>query len=88
MLKVAKAEAVSKLIMECDRGIKKLYQVIYNLTGKYSINPLQDSDRDKELADKFADLFINKIKEMRDQLNKYSEFDLRLNAKPKPIMLK
>ena len=44
MLKDAKTEAVSNIIMECDRDIKKHYQVIYNMTGKHSINPLPDSD--------------------------------------------
>ena len=55
MFKDAKTKAVSNLIMECDRDIKKLYQVIYNMMGKHSINPLPDLDSDKELANKFAE---------------------------------
>ena len=30
------------IFMECDRDIKMLYQVIYNMMGKHSINPLPD----------------------------------------------
>ena len=40
MLKEAKIGTVSNLIIECDRDVKKLYQVIYNMTDKHSINPL------------------------------------------------
>ena len=87
MLKVAKTEAVSNLIMKCDRDIKKLYQFIYNMMKKYSINPLTDSEGDKEHANKFTGFFINKIKGIRDQLGKYPKFDLRMNAKQIPIML-
>ena len=81
MLKEAKTNAVSNLILECDRDIRKLYQVIYNMTGKHSINPLPDSDSDTELADKFAYFFINKIGVIRGQLNEYPKYDLRVNAK-------
>ena len=62
MLKETQTNAVSNLITECDRDIRMLYQVIYNMTGKHSINPLPDSDSDKELAGKSAYFFINKIK--------------------------
>ena len=81
MHKEAKTNAVSNLITECDRDIRKLYQVIYNMTGKHSINPLPDSDSDKELANKISYFFINKIRVIRDQLNEYPKYDLRVNAK-------
>ena len=87
MLKDAKTMAVSNLIMECDRDIKKLYQVIYNMTGKHSIKPSPDSDSDKELANNFAEFFINKIKVIRDQLNEYPKLDPSVNSKPIPTML-
>ena len=73
--------------MECDRDIKKLYPVIYNMAGKCSVNPLPDSNSDKELANNFADFFINTIKVIRDQLNEYPKYDLSLNSKPIPTML-
>ena len=57
------------------------------MTGKHSINPLPDSDSDKELANNFADFFINKIKVIREQLNEYPIFNLSVNSKPIPTML-
>ena len=40
MLKDAKAEAVSNLIIECASDIEKLYHIIYNMMGKHSIKTL------------------------------------------------
>ena len=81
MLKDAKISSVSNLIIECGRDVKKLYQVIYNMTGKCSINPLSNSDSDKKLADNFANFFIDKIRDIRDQLYEYLKYDPRVDAK-------
>ena len=76
-----------QLALECDRDTKKLYQVIYNMTGKCSINPLPDSDSDKELANNLADFFINKTEVIRDQLNEHPKCDQSVNSKPIQTML-
>ena len=57
------------------------------MTGKCSINPLPVSDSDKELANKFANFIINKIKVIRDQLSEDPKFDPGVNSKPIPTML-
>ena len=62
MLKDAKTKVLSNLIIERDMNIKKLYQVIYNMMDKCSINPLPGLDSDEELPNKFADFFIKRIK--------------------------
>ena len=87
MLKEAKINTVSNLIMECYRDIRKLYQVIYNITDKHSINPLPDSDSDKELADTFACFFINKIRAIRDQLNEHPKYNPQVNVKTTSMTL-
>ena len=51
------------------------------MTGKHSIKPLLNLDSDKELTHKFAYFFINKIRVIRDQLNEYQKYNLRVNAK-------
>ena len=78
MFRDAKTKAVSNLIMECDRDIKKssIKSFITWQANKHSINPLPDSDSDKKLANNFNDFFINKNKVIRDQLNEYPKFDL------------
>ena len=87
MLKEAKINSVSKLIIECGRDVKKLYQVIYNMTGKRSLNPLPNSDNDKDLADNFANYFIDKIRNVRDQLDEYPKYDPKEEAKDIPTPL-
>ena len=77
----AKIGTVSNLIIACYWDIKKFYWVIYNMTGKHSINLLPNSDNDKNLADNFASFFINKIRDIRDQLNEYPIYDPRADAK-------
>ena len=57
------------------------------MTSKYSINPLPDSDSDKELANNFADFFISKIKVIRDQVNKCQKYNPSVNSKPILTML-
>ena len=51
------------------------------MTGKHSINPLPKSDSEKNLADNFASFFIDKIRDIRDQLNEYPKYDPRADAK-------
>ena len=51
------------------------------MTGKRSLNPLPNSDNDKKLADNFASFFINKIRDIRDQLDEYPKYDPREDAK-------
>ena len=51
------------------------------MTGKLSINPLPNSDNDKNQDDDFASFFINKIRDIRDQLNEYPKYDPRADAK-------
>ena len=60
---------------------------MYNMAGKCSINPLPDSDSDKELENNFADFFINKNKVIKDQLNEYPKYYPNVNSKPIPTML-
>ena len=87
MLKEAKINSVSKLIIKCGRDVKKLYQVIYNMTGKCSLNPLPNSDNDKDLADNFANYFIDKVRNIRDQLDEYPKYDPKEEAKDIPMPL-
>lgn len=44
---------------------KKLYNLVSELTGTKSENPLPDSVADSKLADDFTDFFMNKIDKIR-----------------------
>ena len=56
-------------MLECKIDTKKLYKLIANIEGTKKDNPLPEATSDKELADKFADFFYNKIANIRKNLN-------------------
>ena len=69
MLKEAKNQIYSDLL-ECGKNTKKLYKLINNWTGSIKLNPLPDDlGSDEEMADSFADVFVNKIKNIRNVLD-------------------
>ena len=69
MLKMAKAEAITKMVDDCNRDSKKLYNLAALLMGTVKDNPLPDHTNKEELANKFASYFITKIQNIRDQLD-------------------
>ena len=64
-LQTKKVDSINKIIVENERYTKKLYRIFNNMTGNISENPLIDSEPDEELANNFANCFIQKIQKMR-----------------------
>ena len=52
-----------------------------NLLTTKDKNPFPEASSDEELANQFADYFMNKIKNIRDELDKYPEYSLSNMAK-------
>ena len=50
--------------------------MISNITGKKKVNPLPEALSDKELADKFANFFYNKIVDIRNKLDVFDKYEL------------
>ena len=69
MLKKAKAESITKMIEDCNRDSKKLYNLASLLMEMVKENSLSDHTDKEELADQFASFFITKIQKIRDQLD-------------------
>ena len=68
-LREAKIEVISGKVQECNRDSKKLYSLFNSLTGTTKENPLPTIyENDKEMANAFADYFMDKIKGIRDSL--------------------
>ena len=66
LLMRTKIDAISTKVRECETDTKKLYNLIRYLTGTTTSNPLPPSLSDEELANVFADYFMNKIQSIRD----------------------
>ena len=74
LLKRTKTDAISTRVNECKTDTKKLYNLIRYLTGTSTSNPLPPSSSDEEMANEFADYFMNKIQSIRDSLNTSSKY--------------
>ena len=59
---------------ECKRNIKRLYSLVHNITGNVKCNPLPDSISDQDLADRFADFFMEKIWKIYDELDNFPTY--------------
>ena len=70
LLKHTKICTVSDRIAECNRNTKQLYQVFNSVTGNKPDRTMPDSPSDAELANCFADYFMDKINSIRDALDK------------------
>ena len=57
------------------------------MTGNISENPLPDSESDEELANNFADFFIDKLQRIREFLEHYPKYDPRKSTtRPKEVL--
>ena len=67
MVKAKISTCISNKILECRKDSKWLYKLFNNLTGTTKENPLPPRTDDKQLADEFANHFIDKIKKHQSQ---------------------
>ena len=65
MLCKIKKEKITAKVLECDRNSKKLYDLVSNLTGTKVVNPLLEHNDSKQLANEFADFFMEKIRKIK-----------------------
>ena len=68
MLYASKTSSYSKEVVGCKGDTKKLYKLVYSLMGTSQENPLPDNDNPEDLANEFADYFMDKIGKIRDSL--------------------
>ena len=68
MLLDAKIACYSEWVRDCRGDTKELYKLVNTLMGTTSKNTLPNHTNDKDLADEFADFFMNKIQRIRDNL--------------------
>ena len=59
---------------ECRHDTRKLFQLVNHLTGCKPDTPLPARDTEQELANEFADFFIQKLIKIRDKLDDYPTY--------------
>ena len=74
MLFEAKTACYIKHVKDCRGDIKALYKMVNTLMGISSDNPLPNHTSDKDLAEEFADFFMDKI-QIRDNLTENPTYE-------------
>ena len=72
MLRHQKISFYSTEVANCGKDTKKLYQLLNRLTGRTKDNPLPSHNNSSELAEEFANFFLNKIHKIREALDKHN----------------
>ena len=55
-----------KQVTEATNDPKKLFRIVNNLLGKKNRNPLPPTTNNRQLAEEFADFFLNKTEIIRE----------------------
>ena len=66
MLRSIRKEDISTKVADCKQDTKKLYTLVNRIVGHTSENSMPKHDSDDQLAEEFANYFIDKIK--KDQI--------------------
>ena len=71
-----RTRVIREKILGCGNNQGKLYTLVNKLLGrKKTSNPLPTNISEQDLADGFADFFLDKIVQIRTKLNEYPNFD-------------
>ena len=70
----SKQITISDKVNQCNRDTKQLFRLVNEISSSTEDNPLPDEISNQELANQFADYFINKIQIIRDNLNNYDKY--------------
>ena len=62
MLRRIRTDKITEKVTECVGNTKKLYSLVSYLTGSEIENPMPSGKMDGELAEEFAEYFMQKIK--------------------------
>ena len=68
LIRKGKRKVINGKIVEIGTDSKKLYKIVGELTGKLVENPLPETETDNQLADAFADNFLNKVLNIQAEL--------------------
>ena len=81
LVRYEKTQTISNKIVEIGKDTKKLYAIMESLTGVSTSNPLPEGTPE-ELAEEFAEFFLNKILDIRKVMK---DEDLYKHQKPATI---
>ena len=74
MLVYNKTNEVSGKILECGKDTKKLHKYINSITSNNTLNPMPNAGSEEDLAEDFANFFLQKIVSIRDNLSTITDY--------------
>ena len=77
MLRRIRTDKITEKVTECAGNTKKLYSLVSYLTGSEIENPMPPGKMDGELAEEFAEYFMQKIKTIQESLEYHSLYTPR-----------
>ena len=83
MLRRIRTDKITEKVTECAGDTKKLYSLVSYLTRSEIENPMPPGKTDDELAEEFAEFFMQKIKTIRDGLEHHSLYTPRDTGIPR-----
>ena len=69
IIKQTKTQKLSEKVIECKGNVKELYKFFNSVTGTRKDNPMPERSDDKDLAEEFANHFLDKIIDIRTKLD-------------------
>ena len=81
MMKFYKRHSIFKKIKDNHNNPRQLYKIISSLVGQDNTNPLPDAQSDQELAEQFAEFFLQKIETIWEKFNNIALY----KTEPDPI---
>ena len=82
MIRSVCTQVLSEKVSGCSQDTKKLYSIVNGLIGRTVENPMPESESDEQLAEDFADYFMEKIKKIWDSLSGYQKYKLNHKSTP------
>ena len=74
MLRSIGKEDISTKVAVCKQDTKKLYSLVNRIVGHTSENSMPKHNSNDQLAEEFANYFMDKIKKIRDDLEQHSKY--------------
>ena len=81
MLREVRRVKIAEKVNECGNNVKKLYNLVNHLMCRIVATPFPDSESDEVLANQFVDFFMEKIKTIKDSLDRHPTYDPQETAK-------
>ena len=82
MIKFYKRHSIFTRIKDNHNNPRQLYKIISSLIGQDNTNPLQDAQSNQELAEQFAEFFLQKIETIQEKFNNIALYKTEPDAIP------